>query len=633
MGGESSETANATAVSQASEEDSKTTLESNPLTIDTTNENGTSKPQTLQNRPRLESIHLHIDEKIGCRIEEYKCQHNNFTGILYVGPLGVVFLGRFLLFEWTVVLKWSEVTKVKRKIATPTAFSSNNVAIRIETSTNDPIKPGGVYDFEGFFDPQKTLEQLIALHNDSLLDNDENNMSQIITKRGSVIPLRRSRSDPAEQISNIFNFDDDDESPIVVRQDIKDKTTILDLRDQYSATNKAALQKIASASSSNHDAPMAQTMRRDSTRNTKKPEELSLQQRSEEWKTVCSEIEKLSEVPVRDKLLVIEDLDAFVETFVGDSAPHSWSEFMTQVIGDMDVVASKWIESNDVGSTSSLVRTIEYTHPVNAPMAPPKARARKEQTLKRYGNENGLVVETKTIVSDVPMTDCFYVRDIIQVAKTTGKEFMVNIRFEIVFVKSTMFRALISRTTASEFNTFMTKLASWFVKHCGGETVDTSFKTVETTQTLPSKSLTDEQPPASTSESANFEFGWKLFAICLLVWMAQKQQQLSNENQLLREDLFQTKSTVLELESTHLDETKLSRDERSEWKSLLLELEEKRATEASSLRKDILEWNSALLEREAARATKEQSFREELLEWKSTLQRAASDACVDETGD
>ena len=84
--------------------------------------------------------------------------------------------------------------------------------------------------------------------------------------------------------------------------------------------------------------------------------------------------------------------------------------------GEEDVVSSAW-QVDDNGESKS--RVIEYTHPVNAPMAPPMARARKEQTFKKYG-DNGLVLETKTFVEDVPMTDCFFVAEMIRV-ESIGK--------------------------------------------------------------------------------------------------------------------------------------------------------------------------------------------------------------------
>jgi hypothetical protein len=121
-------------------------------------------------------------------------------------------------------------------------------------------------------------------------------------------------------------------------------------------------------------------------------------------------------------------------------------------------------------------------HPVNVPMAPPKAGARKEQTYCRYG-DYGLVIETRTYVRDVPMTDCFYVVDRILVEpnyrnpsdSSSNKEnqqdltninnhdssstapppsVLVSMEFQINFVKSTMFKGIISKTTSSEFKAF-----------------------------------------------------------------------------------------------------------------------------------------------------------------------------------
>jgi hypothetical protein len=165
-----------------------------------------------------------IESKIGGYIyDEFKCQHNNFTGLLKVGPLGIIFLGKFLLFEWTVVIKWEDVQKVKRKhIGQPNKWT----AIRIDTSGGSNGNPNPhVYDFEGFFDSHKALEVLITLHNDSMLDgaienNPHNprmsiNQSLLSTgtgggdlKSSGRVLLRRTNSDPSQQISTLFNFDD-----------------------------------------------------------------------------------------------------------------------------------------------------------------------------------------------------------------------------------------------------------------------------------------------------------------------------------------------------------------------------------------------------------------------------------------
>lgn len=151
--------------------------------------------------------------------------------------------------------------------------------------------------------------------------------------------------------------------------------------------------------------------------------------------------------------------------FVADDAKYSVPALMKES-GDQDINCSEWKTAEDGVSKS---RVIEYTHPVNAPMAPPMARARKEQTCRQYG-EHGLVLETKTFVSDVPMTDCFYVADIIRV-EPIGEKVSISMHFDIRFVKSTMFRTIIARTTKGEFEKFMKHLANFMAKSLGEEAV------------------------------------------------------------------------------------------------------------------------------------------------------------------
>jgi hypothetical protein len=113
--------------------------------------------------------------------------------------------------------------------------------------------------------------------------------------------------------------------------------------------------------------------------------------------------------------------------------------------GETNVIVSPWKpEENDI-----FARTIEYSHPVNAPLAPPMARARREQRYRFYG-KHGLSVETDTYVEDVPMADCFYVTERILVEPKDEGQVVVLAEFDIRFVKRTMFRSIIANTTRSE---------------------------------------------------------------------------------------------------------------------------------------------------------------------------------------
>jgi hypothetical protein len=168
--------------------------------------------------------------------------------------------------------------------------------------------------------------------------------------------------------------------------------------------------------------------------------------------------------------------------FIDDSAKYAIPDYMEET-GDADINVSKWQTSEDGVSKS---RVIEYTHPVNAPMAPPMARAKKEQTYRKYG-EHGLALETKTFVSDVPMTDCFYVADILRV-EASGNKVTITMQFDIRFVKTTMFKLIIARTTKKEFESFIHKLAAFMSKSLGEQAViiPEAEKVSEPTAPIPS---------------------------------------------------------------------------------------------------------------------------------------------------
>jgi hypothetical protein len=151
--------------------------------------------------------------------------------------------------------------------------------------------------------------------------------------------------------------------------------------------------------------------------------------------------------------------------FIDDGAKYAIPDYM-KGNGDADINVSKWQTSEDGVSKS---RVIEYTHPVNAPMAPPMARAKKEQTYRKFG-EHGLALETKTFVSDVPMTDCFYIADILRV-NANGSKVTISMQFDIRFVKTTMFKLIIARTTKKEFESFMHDLAAFMSKSLGEQAV------------------------------------------------------------------------------------------------------------------------------------------------------------------
>lgn len=136
------------------------------------------------------------------------------------------------------------------------------------------------------------------------------------------------------------------------------------------------------------------------------------------WETLKSK--SLDTTVIEDLRLSPCTVDQFFDTFIATDAPSSLSCFL-QEGGDTEVEASPWGDEE---------RVVRYMHPVNAPLAPPQARARKEQQFERYGSK-GLIVRTRTVVDDVPMTDCFYVADRILVERVDSATVSVRMEFEI----------------------------------------------------------------------------------------------------------------------------------------------------------------------------------------------------------
>ena len=177
----------------------------------------------------------------------------------------------------------------------------------------------------------------------------------------------------------------------------------------------------------------------------------------QQWDNFCKEKKKnkFNETGIESIPLPVS-VDEFYKLVLEDNADNSIGNFMTN-IGELNVECTLWQPAPT--STEPSNRTIQYIHPINAPMAPPTAKARKEQCLHKF--DKGMCMETCTIVEDVPMADCFVVKDRLWVIKNPEDEngCIVSVTFQIDFIKGTMFRRIIENTTRGEYQKFWTKFS------------------------------------------------------------------------------------------------------------------------------------------------------------------------------
>jgi len=185
------------------------------------------------------------------------------------------------------------------------------------------------------------------------------------------------------------------------------------------------------------------------------------------WDSFCNEKKKnkYNETGF-ESIHIPVSVDDFYKLVLKDYADNSFGKFMRD-IGELEVDSTSWKPSIPTPTHPSN-RTIHYIHPINAPMAPPTAAARKEQSLHKFGNV-GLCVETCTFVENVPMADCFVVRDRLWVNENPGEDIgcIVSVTFQIDFIKGTMFRRIIENTTRGEYQRFWTKFCGMIKSNLG----------------------------------------------------------------------------------------------------------------------------------------------------------------------
>ena len=360
-------------------------------------ENGKSCDEDTFPLTALPALPAKIEQEIGHLSGAYPCTNNHIQGTFYAGSEGFAFTGTLFFYTSRFAHKWEKVTQVHHS-------EMGHIIIQV----NDDFK-GAAYTFASIQHSERVWATLSALHAECSQGTPQKH-PLLTPMRAS---LRRLSSDPTSMRPH-------------VEQEIGDEAAYV------AAATAAAMD----------DLRLSMSSRRMSVA----PPEEPTSDLEEAWGNLHGNPGESYKENAFDKQNIPCSLDKFYELFLEDDAPYSIGNFMIGG-GDSDVVTSHW-QTTDTKSSKS--RTIEYTHPINAPLAPPNAKARKEQRMRRFLNQ-GISVETDTYVDDVPMTDCFYVTDRILVSANDDGTVTIAAYFDIRFVKSTMFRSIIANTTRSEF--------------------------------------------------------------------------------------------------------------------------------------------------------------------------------------
>ena len=353
--------------------------------------------------PRMDEILAKVGRPL--RIEGLRCSYKNDSGItlrgkLYAGAGGLYFFGKRLAWETErLFIPFHLIRQLQiQRPPEEEDMSNNNSKTRgskrhgISITTKEAI----IYNFGSMENADRLWASLIALQNENLATQGAS-----FNRRQS---LRRMNSDP--MIPSRPSFEGDLALETSTSNDVSEPSS----EDQ--------------ASIHSFEAPNV----------------------ANEWASEVAKQKDYSHTVVREQTLHCT-MDKFYELFIANEAPYSMANFL-ESRGDLEMEVSEWDTTKQAKDPDK--RMMHYKHPVNAPLAPPMAGARKEQSFRRY-DDHGMCLETKTFVDDVPMADCFYVADRIRVAPKGKGAVKVTMEFDITFIKSTMFKSIIGKTTRSEF--------------------------------------------------------------------------------------------------------------------------------------------------------------------------------------
>lgn len=367
---------------------------------------------------------------IGEFTDKFQCSNSNFKGSVIAGDKSIGFVGQnFFFIPRKIIIKWDAVQQFQVMNNAPQG------GIEVTTRNDTQIR------FINIEEPKRLWECLNEIKQKVQID----------------YPLQHEQQRcPPHQIAN-------SDPSLTVSQGATSLSSI-------DGTNVALIDDLENESSPNGSISQHENEK-----------QLSIKRL---WTNLVNETSVSTECVI-NKYELPCNLDTFYELFVANNSKYSISLFLKEQ-GEENIDESPWEddECNDyttknnhnklLGDVFTSTRVLFYDHQVNVPLAPPMTRARREQEYKRCDNY-GICMDTKTYVDDFPIADCFYVHDrLIVQPKASNKSqenenenesnnsdssnsdsIVVRMEFEIIFVKSTMFRGLITKTAKSEMNKYL----------------------------------------------------------------------------------------------------------------------------------------------------------------------------------
>mmetsp|Transcript_6171 Transcript_6171/g.13566 ORF Transcript_6171/g.13566 Transcript_6171/m.13566 type:complete len:784 (-) Transcript_6171:863-3214(-) len=380
---------------------------------------------------------------IGTLVAKHLCKHDNKNGTLYLATKACCFHSTFLGFEQSRrVVPLATVSAVLH-------MNDNGIIVKDES--------GETYEFTFQADRDACFNLLLSLHgrvsiyklNRNQEDHDvEGSKNEQPQERSSDSMLRRSLSMPVSK--SPLKTDGGtgggigDSGGDATEDDYLAACTVANMADDEAQSKRSLVKEITEGKIT--IAGWATAKKYGAS------DEASSEDLRENWIKYRDAKNPTYGEKVIDGFRLACTMDEYFDLFLANDADKYGYGAYQRKLGDSELDVTPWHLSEKDGV--SLCRKVSYVHPVNAPMAPPSAAASKQQRFRRFGS-HGMSIETRTEVKDIPMTDCFHVDDQLLVEPTPDGGVSLTGRFEIRFIKRTMFRSIIANTTNGEF-------VSWF---------------------------------------------------------------------------------------------------------------------------------------------------------------------------
>lgn len=440
-----------------------------------------------------------VEQQLGGTVQHsISCHYNNrVRGTLYAGQRNMYFYGKKFFWE-------KSTTLIPFELVRQIQLNERDQGIVIIS------KRGEVLRFTQMKDPYAAWVSLVTLQNNILTSNAGSSATPFHSVPSPRPIHRRMNSDPMH-------------SATLQYEDLTADGTVSG--DEEDAHTSPTWSSASNASASEQRGEVSENLGKGVI--------------PASWKELIENGSAYSTVVVQDEELEIS-IEDFFSKFLADDAPFSIAKFLERR-GDSNLKATSWeyecgsIDASQKSDSGNFqTRVITYTHPVNAPMAPPQADARKKQRLIKF--PTAICVETKTFVDDVPMTDCFYVADRIRAeANSDNTRVFLTLEFEVTFVKSTFFQSIINKTASKEFAGFFNEMGlymkSSLVVPVAGETRNIDRR----------KAVLAPPPVVSVTEMATPSYaGSPLTASPLLILILLVQVWLALEVRELRRAIVST---------------------------------------------------------------------------------------------